>query len=474
MDKNNVLFSRKNNFSTGKYRKYKPSLQLEPIHQNIKLNFDIQKETIAGTVGTIVKANVKGGNRIVLDAIDFDINNITGVDSWDYDGKRITISWDNSFEKDEKREIIIEYTVQQPISGLYFSHPDNEYPDRPIYVVADHETQRASYWLPCIDHTSVRCTLDFELTSDKTHTILANGKLVLEKENNDGTKTAHWKLEHPCPAYLLTIAVGEFIEYKDRDADAGKGLIPIRYYTTKNYTPDDLKRAFDRTPTMLEWLWNKFKTPIEWSKYYQISTARHGGAMENISFVTWNDFAVLNESKYKESWWIVDSVNIHEMSHSLFGDHVVCDEFSHTWLKESWAVYTESIFFEDTRGEDEALYDMYNNATRYMNESDTKYARPIVTNVYDSSWDMFDAHLYPGGAWRIHMLRKIIGDELFFNAVADYLQTYKGKTVRTVDFQRKLEQHSGLDLEEFFDQWLYSPGYPKLKAEFSFDDSTKL
>ncbi|MHA1810624.1 MAG: M1 family aminopeptidase [Candidatus Heimdallarchaeaceae archaeon] len=474
MDKNNVLFFKKNNFSTGKHRKYKPSLQLEPIHQNIKLSFDVPNETITGTVGTIVKANVKGVNRIVLDAIDFDISHITGVDSWEYDGKNITINWDNFFEKDERREIIVEYIVQQPISGLYFSYPDNEYPNRPIYVVADHETQRASYWLPCIDHTSVRCTIDFELTSDISHTILANGQLLLEKENDDGSKTAHWKLEHPCPAYLLTIAVGEFIEYKDRDVDAGKGLIPLRYYTTQNYVPEDLKRAFDRTPAMLEWLSKKFKTPIEWSKYYQVATARHGGAMENISFVTWNDFAVLNETKYKESWWIVDSVNIHEMSHSLFGDHVVCDEFSHTWLKESWAVYTESIYLEDTRGKEEALYDMYNNATRYMKESDTKYARPIVTNVYDSSWDMFDAHLYPGGAWRIHMLRKTIGDERFFDAVADYLQTYKSKTVRTIDFQRKLEQHSGLDLEEFFDQWLYSSGYPKLKAEFTFDDSTKL
>jgi len=474
MDKNNILFSKRNNFSTGKNRNYKPSLQLEPIHQNIKLSFDVLEETVTGTVGTVVKANVKGANRIELDAIDFAISNIAGVDSWDYDGKKITISWDNHFEKDERREIIVEYTVKQPISGLYFSYPDKEYPNRPIYVVADHESQRASYWLPCIDHTSVRCMLDFELTSDKTYTILANGALISEKENDDGTKTAHWKLDHPCPVYLLTIAIGEFVEYKDREADAGQGPIPISYYTTKNYVPEDLKRAFDRTPSMLEWLNKKFKTPIEWPKYFQIATARHSGAMENISFVTWNDFAVLNHNKYKESWWIVDSINIHEMSHSLFGDHVVCDEFSHNWLKESWAVYTESIYFEDTRGKEEALYDMYNNATRYMNESDTKYARPIVTNVYDSSWDMFDAHLYPGGAWRIHMLRKTIGDEWFFEAVSDYLHTFKGKTVRTIDFQRKLELHSGLDLEEFFDQWLYSPGYPKLKAEFSFDDSTKL
>jgi len=153
---------------------------------------------------------------------------------------------------------------------------------------------------------------------------------------------------------------------------------------------------------------------------------------------------------------------------------IVCNEFSAAWLKESFAVFMENAYFKDNLRYNDYLYQLYLNAIKYMEESDNKYARPIVTNEYDSSWDMYDNHLYPGGAWRIHMLRNIVGEDVFWEAVADYLNTYKGKTVETIDFQRKLEEHSGLSLEAFFEQWLYSPGYPKLKVSFSYNDKTHL
>ncbi|MHA1648308.1 MAG: M1 family aminopeptidase, partial [Promethearchaeota archaeon] len=306
------------------------------------------------------------------------------------------------------------------------------------------------------------------------HFILANGKAIGEKDNGDGTKTAHWNQSFPCPSYLITLAVGEFIEYKDTPADAGKGPIPLAYYTTKNFKVEDLKRAFDKTGDYLDWMNKKFQCPLEWDKYYQIATFKHGGAMENISFVTWSDFAIVDEKESKEFQYLIDLINIHEMAHSWFGDMIVCNEFSSAWLKESFAVFIENSYFKDMLSYDDYLYELFMNATNYMEESDTKYARPIVTNEYDSSWDMYDRHLYPGGAWRIHMLRNIVGEDVFWEAVSDYLNTYKGKIVETIDFQRKLEEHSGLSLEAFFEQWLYSPGYPKLKVSFSYDDKTHL
>jgi aminopeptidase N len=165
----------------------------------------------------------------------------------------------------------------------------------------------------------------------------------------------------------------------------------------------------------------------------------------------------------------IDSVNIHEMAHSYFGDAVVCRHFEHSWLKESWATYVETVWLEEKRSIEEAHYDLHLNALRYFDEVGSKYARPIVTRTYNSSWDLFDAHLYPGGAWRIHMLRNRTGDEAFWKATRDYLESYSGKFVETEDFRRKLEEHSGLNLVRFFDQWIYGRGYPKLKASFSHD-----
>ncbi len=452
---------------------YRPSLELEPIHQDIKIKFDLPNKKAEGIVTTTIKANGITANHIIFNAIDLNIHSVKGPNRWDYNGKEINLYWDTPFTKGEKREVSIEYEVNDPISGMYFSYPDDKYPNRSIFVVTDHETIRARYWLPCVDHLSIRCSVDFFLTSDKDHFILANGKAIEEKYNEDGTKTVHWKQSFPSPSYLLTLAVGEFIEYKDTPADAGKGKIPLAYYTTKNFKVEDLKRAFDKTGHYLDWLNKRLQCPLEWDKYYQIATFKHLGAMENISFVTWGEFALVDEKLSKELQYRIDLVNVHEMAHSWFGDMIVCNEFSAAWLKESLAVFMESAYCKENLGYNNYLYDLYSNSIDYMEESDSKYARPIVTNEYDSSWDMYDRHLYPGGAWRIHMLQNIVGDT-FWPAVSDYLNTYKGKIVETIDFQRKLEEHSGLSLEFFFEQWLYSPGYPKLKVSFKYNDKTHL
>ena len=78
-------------------------------------------------------------------------------------------------------------------------------------------------------------------------------------------------------------------------------------------------------------------------------------------------------------------------------------------------------------------------------------------------------HLYPGGAWRLHMLRHLVGDDKFWAGVQDYVNTYAGKTVKSLDFQRCIEKHSGLNLDSFFDMWFRSKGYPILKAAFEYD-----
>ena len=84
---------------------------------------------------------------------------------------------------------------------------------------------------------------------------------------------------------------------------------------------------------------------------------------------------------------------------------------------------------------------------------------------------MFDSHTYPGGAWRIHMLRGILGDDAFWAGVKHYIETFSTKTVQTSDFQAALEWASGLNLTRFFDEWLYSKGYPTLKGTFNHDAS---
>ena len=443
---------------------YAPDLALEPTHIEVRLRFELKVRRAAGSVTTTVRANRAGARTLVLDAVALDDVAVEGA-SWRYDGRKIHLDWREPFAAGEERTVEVRYAVTAPVTGMRFSVPDDAYPDRPLLVATDNETERARYWLPCVDYPTVRTTFDFHLTAPRDLTILANGALVDESENDDGTKTAHWRLDKPCPSYLCCLAIGALTRFDDEEVDGR----PLSYFGSPRFTSEQLGRTFAATPAMMRWLTKRLGRPFPYPKYFQIALPEIGGAMENISLVTWDDVFVVDEILAEEWGHYVDAVNIHEMAHSYFGDDVVCRHFEHSWLKESWAVYIETAYWEETAGREEADFDLYRNARIYMEEADQRYVRPIVTRTYNSSWDLFDAHLYPGGAWRLHMLRHLVGDDAFWKATTDYLETYSGRVVETDDFRRKVEAHSGLNLTRFFDQWIYGKGYPKLKATFKYD-----
>jgi aminopeptidase N len=405
---------------------------------------------------------------MALDAVDFDDLSVKGEGgqdlSYSYDEKIITIDFAKVFSAREEQILTVHYAIQDPISGLKFSKPDSQRPEFPFYAITDNETERARYWFPCVDFPSIRPKMEYFLTAPESLTILANGALISE-ETKDGMKTAHWKLDYPCPSYLACFAIGEFSEYQDEPLRD----MPIAYYADKSYTPEQLKRTFDPTRKMLVWMEKKLGMNFPYPKYFQIAGREVGGAMENISLVSWDDKFMLDETMAKEWKYIMDLINVHEMSHSYFGDAVVSYDFAHVWLKESWATYIESVWLEDSEGQDAMDWQLAEEATAYMGEAKKRYVRPIITREYDHSWNMFDAHLYPGGAWRLHMLRHLVGDNKFWAGVQDYVNTYAGKTVKSLDFQRCIEKHSGLNLDSFFDMWFHSKGYPILKVSFEYD-----
>jgi aminopeptidase N len=453
---------------------YPPDLLLEPLHLDIDLFVDIASEQASGKVTTTVLARGDQADILVLDAVQFENIAVQDADGreleWHYDGQKLSIKWADPFENGEQRRVVVAYKVIKPVDGLIFSQPDEAYPDQGWYAVTDHETERARYWLPCIDLPNVRTKLDFHLRADSQFTILANGFLVEEIEHDDDSKTAHWRLEQLCPSYLICFAVGDFVRVDDGVFDDGQKQIPVAYFCTREHTAEDLSRSLSPTREMMAWMTGKLAMPFPYPKYYQFAVPGIFGAMENISLVSWNDRVVQDETLALEAKYRADLVNLHEMAHSYFGDAIVCRDFAHTWLKESWAVYMEQCWLEDTATREERDYRYFDALHRYLREADNRYKRPIVTRHFKSSWEIFDRHTYPGGACRLHTLRKEIGDEVFWTAVRDYLQRYYGKVVETEHFRMVLEEHSGRSLGQFFDQWFFTAGYPDLKVSFRYDE----
>lgn len=453
---------------------YPPSLLIEPVHIDISASFDFEKESYHGTVITTFKrtaaASVKSAKdlrQFSLNAVSFSNVKVSGdkLDDFEYDGEKIHLYWKGDFSANEERKVTVEYDIIKPIAGLYWAksyHTTNSAKN----VIADHETERARYWLPSCDVPTARATLSYHLTAPEGMEAFANGMFEGKEKSAHGT-VYHYTHDFRCPTYLMAFSVGDFEVVQDKSVDK----MPIAYIASKGTDPANIKRSFDDTPAIVEWMRKKVGNEFPWidSKYYQIATETIGGAMECETFVTWQslDF-VASAEEWEERQRSLRGVNVHEMAHSYFGDALVCRFFEHSWLKESWATVMELFYAEDHYGKDAYDYHVMINAEQYFDEC-KDYVRPIVTRTYEHSWSLFDRHLYPGGSVRIHMLRRLLGDEAFWAGVQDYIKTYKGKVVETDDFRKKLEEHSGHNLTEFFDQWLYGKGYPKLKISHDYD-----
>lgn len=457
----------------GAEKHYPPDLELDPIHMDIALDVDLEAESCRGTVTITVEARRSGPSELRLHAVAFEDVEVRDPEggglSWSYDGKEITIRWADGFDKEERRRAAVSYRLERPTGGLYFSRPTEAYPDLPWFAATDSETERARHWLPCIDLPNARPRVDFHLRAASRFTILANGALLEEVDHGDGAKTAHWRLDYPCPSYLTCFAIGELVRADDGEFEGR----PIAYFASPAFSQDDLRRSFGRTPEMLAWMQAKLGVPFPFPKYFQFALPGIGGAMENISLVSWDDRFVLDETLAREWTRLVDEVNVHEMAHSYFGDAVVIRDYAHAWLKESWATYIEQCWFEDEHGSDEQLYQYYRDAQSYFREADERYKRPIVTREFKSSMELYDRHLYPGGACRLHTLRCELGDDTFWPAVQEYLTRFAGRVVETDDFRQVMEQYSGRSLVRFFDQWFHTPGYPSIKASFKYDGKRK-
>jgi aminopeptidase N len=449
-----------------------PDRGLEPQHLHLAIDVDLETRTLVGRSTTRLIARRDGVASLCLDAVDLlDLAVERGGRPcpFTYDGRTLRIELE-PVPRGDSVEIDVRWRTVAPPTGLLFSGPDEHEPHRPRFVATDSESERARYWMPCVDHSIARPTLSWEITAASDLTVLANGARTGTTARDDGRTVHTFVLDHPCPSYLACFAVGEFVEHQGapwRDRE-------VASYTTRWWSPADLERSFGRTTEMIEWLSQRLGVDFPWPKYHQFAVPHIGGAMENISLVSWDERFLVTPALEPENRRLVDQINLHELAHTWFGDLVVCRDFSHVWLKESWATFMEQVWFEECVHRDEAEWELLCNARSYFSECDQRYRRPIRTARFDHSWDLFDMHLYPGGACRLHMLRAKMGEAGFWRGTQRYLREYAGRVAETDDFRRTLEEESGLALTTFFEQFFGWPGFPELTVQFRWDGDRRV
>ena len=447
---------------------FTPDTLLVPEHLLLELRFDWEEERVWGatTYDLLIKGH--GVREMYLDAVNLDISRVlVGRNSVDFDntGERVAFAIGRSRKPGDRIKVKLLHSVTQPTAGIYFTKPDPHYPNRFKTVWTQGQDEDSRYYFPCFDKPNYKQTTEVVLHLPRGMFGLSNGRL-LGHTRTGAAERYHYKLELPYSTYLLSIVAGDFAEHKERSDG-----VEIKWYVPRGSEKKG-RNAFKDTARIIKFFSDYTGYPYPYKHYTQIAVPEFVfGGMENFTVTTQTDLTLHDDRAALD----MDSNGLvaHEAAHMWFGDVVTAKNWSHAWLHESFATYFDALYTRESRGEDEFRYQLLQDAETYFSE-DAQYRRPIVTHIYKEPIDLFDAHLYPGGAVRLHHLISMAGERLFRDALKIYLQRHEFGLVETVDFVRCLEEVTGRNFDEWREQWIHRGGYPSLEVKYSWEGEHKM
>lgn len=305
------------------------------------------------------------------------------------------------------------------------------------------EPYGSSDWWPCKNILNDKAdSVDIYVRTPSAYRAASNGLLI--QEIPDGGNTIyHWRHRYPIESYLVAIAVTNYSYYSDY-ADLSTGQLEILNYVF----PENLTSAQGNTPQVIPCLElydsiaGPYPFPLEKYGHAQFGW---GGGMEHQTMSFMGGFS--------------HELIAHELAHMWFGDAITCGTWADIWLNEGFATYFTGLTYEN-------LF----NGVYWM-----QWKQNVVSNITSETWGsvwcddttsvsrIFSGRLsYNKGAYLLHMLRWVIGDDNFFETIMNYISdpTLRYGYALSEDFINHAEAVYGQDLDWYFDQWLYGQGYP--------------
>ncbi len=427
-----------------------PSLALE-------LTIDLAGGAVSGRATLAIERVDAAARTLRLDAVSLDVSRVTigGVEArFVDDGEALHIDVPDG----ATHEVVIEYSAH-PARGMYFFATEGS----PPQAWTQLQDEDARHVFPCIDKPHEKFTFEARLTVPRGLSALSNGALRERVEHEDHS-TFHWVMQHPLPAYLVSIAVGDF----EIVEDGAVGDAAVSYWVPRGRT-EAVARSLGRTRAMMERFGALLGVPYPFEKYAQIVVDNFSfGGMENTTATTLYEHALLDERAALDV--TSDDLVAHELAHHWFGDLVTCRDFSHGWLNEGFATFFEHLDREAHLGDDDYLWGLRVDQEAYLGEAKGRYERAIVSHTYEAPIDLFDRHLYEKGGLVLHLLRRGLGDAAFFAGVGAYLRAHAHGVVETRDLMRALEAASGRALDRFFDEWVHRPGHADVSVSVTWSD----
>ena len=282
---------------------------------------------------------------------------------------------------------------------------------------------------------------------------------VSETELADHKKITHWKENQPLAPKVMVIGVADFAITQSGTVNG----TPVHSYVF----PENKDIGFESyayAPEILKFYIGKVG-PYAYEKLANVQSKTIYGGMENASEIFYDEKLI--GIKYDEE------LLAHEIAHQWFGDAVTEKSWKNLWLSEGFATYISTCYLENKYGPDTLKKREIADRKKVLRFEKSRFTPVVDSAVKNNFEQLLNANSYEKGGWVLHMLRRKLGDTLFWKGIRAYYAKDDGGNANTADFEQIMEQASGQDLHGFFKEWLYTAGHPDLKLVWKYDGNKK-
>lgn len=443
------------------------------LHYRAEFSFDIEEKQLLGSNRMTIKSLRNDFDRCLLDAgNNITINEITDEcgNSLEFSHKedKLMILLHEKYKYNDTASFIIEYLAADPENDQKIFYDASE--SYPAMIWGPNFPNRVRNWMPCYDFPNDKVTHEMIIHAPEGFKAVSNGALIGVTPEDSGGSVWHWKQDLPHSTYLFVLAVAPYVVYEDALGD-----LPVNYWIFPHDSASALT-AFGRTPEIIEFFNKLFDFEYPWAKCDQVMIQPMGGAAESTTATLYSNGLIGNLDEKGLKDYSFDRIIAHETAHHWWGDLITLRTWSQTWLNESFGTYCDYIWTNRTKGEDEGIVDLEGKKNAYLNEANSKYIRPIVFNRYEEALpgQNFDRHTYQKGALMLHLLRSILGDDLFFRTIHYFLHKHAFEPVDTYDFMKAVKEATGQNMDWFFEQFFFRPGHPVFEVSKTWDSSENI
>lgn len=373
------------------------------------------------------------------------------------DNNKVTLNFDSAINDGDVFSVEVTYEGVPGSSGMGSFEYDTNYDV--IWTLS--EPYGAPDWWICKDSPADKPdSADIWITCRNDFIPASNGTLEDIIDNGNGTHTYKYHESYPIAHYLISLAIAPYETFQEYwNYSPTDSMLVISYNFPQNHTQSRIN-SLKETINMLDVFSDMYGMYPFVDEKYGHAECLFGGAMEHQTMTSMGSFAYNT------------ATIAHELAHHWFGDMITCADWQNIWLNEGFATYSESLYWEAAYGHDAFMDDVQSN----MRSAKFATGSIYVQNINSINEIFSGVRSYAKGSIVLHMLRGVIGDEAFFQTMYNYAhdEQVRHASAVTEDFQRVAEATSGMNLDWFFQQWIYGEGYPKYKFGWTSDQTAGL